>query len=108
MTRLGGPRFLLLLPDVDIPVVTGLVERLRQAIELMRFQYQEFEIRITASCGVAPALPEDTPDAIFGRLEHAVGEAKRYGSNRTFLHEGKYPTPVIAPSFPLSERTITL
>jgi hypothetical protein len=31
------------------------------------------------------------------RAESALREAKRYGHNRTFVHEGKYPTPVIPP-----------
>jgi hypothetical protein len=30
-------------------------------------------------------------------------EAKRYGRNRTFVFEGKYPTPVVPPSFSLDE-----
>jgi hypothetical protein len=31
------------------------------------------------------------------RAEAALREAKRYGHNRTFVHEGKFPIPVVPP-----------
>jgi hypothetical protein len=42
------------------------------------------------------------------RTEATLREAKRYGRNRTFLHEGKYPTPVVPPNFALEEKRIEL
>ncbi len=44
---------------------------------------------------------EDSPSSVLLRAEAALREAKRYGHNRTFLHEGKYPTPVVPPEIPI-------
>lgn len=106
--RLSGQRFVLLLPDVDIRYAASLLEHVRQTLEVCRFQYQEFEIRVTASCGVTAADSSDTPEGLFARLENTLLEAKRYGGNRTFLHEGRYPSPVVPPNFTLKERAVTL
>lgn len=107
-SRVSGERFVLLLPNVDLREATNGVERLRQIVELARFEYKSEEIRITVSCGVAEATGDDTPDTILARAEATLMEAKRYGRNRTFLHEGKYPTPVVPPKFSLEPRHMTL
>ena len=107
-SRVSGERFVLLLPNVDLREATNGVERLRQIVELARFEYKSEEIRTTVSCGVAEATGDDTPDTILARAEATLMEAKRYGRNRTFLHEGKYPTPVVPPKFSLEPRHMTL
>ena len=40
--------------------------------------------------------------------ETTLREAKRYGRNRTFAHDGKSPTPVLPPNFTLPERKVAL
>ena len=95
-------------PDSDLRATTNAVERLRQIVELACFVYKNSEIRITVSCGVTEAVGEDTPDSVMARAEATLMEAKRYGRNRTFIHEGKYPTPVVPPKFPIEQRRMTL
>jgi diguanylate cyclase (GGDEF)-like protein len=106
--RFSGQRFLLLLPDVSPRDAATLVEKLRQTIEKSRFRHRGQEIRVTVSCAVTEASSADSPEALFARTEATLYEAKRYGRNRTFLHEGKYPTPVIPPSFVGGEKEIEL
>jgi len=106
--RFSGQRFAALVPDADVRTATSLVERFRQTIEACRFQYQEFTIPVTVSCGVAGARPQDPSDALFARAGNAVQEAKRYGRNRTFFHEGRYPSPVVPSSVTIEPRTIAL
>jgi len=106
--RLAGDAFFFLLPDVDVQEATSRVERLRQMLELTRFRYQEENLRVTASCAITAATGADTSDTLFGRMEAAIREANRYGRNRSFVYEGKYPTPVIPPSFTLEEKEIVL
>jgi diguanylate cyclase (GGDEF)-like protein len=106
--RYSGQRFVILFPDVDLRFTTNAVERIRQSIEMAKTEYREAEIRYTVSCAVTEARPDDTSKTLFSRAEVTLMEAKRYGRNRTFLHEGKYPNPVVPPNFTLEQRTITI
>lgn len=108
VARLAGQRFLLLLPETDLRFAANMVERLRQMIERSHFYYHEYDIRASVSCAVIQGTSKEPTDELFARAEATLQEAKRYGCNRTFLHEGKYPAPVVPPSFPLEERRITL
>ena len=106
--RYSGQRFMLLFPDVDLRFATNLVERIRQTIELTHLQCRAEEIRITVSCAVTEVGREDTSETMYARAEATLHEAKRYGRNRTFLYEGKYPTPVVPPNFSLGEKSVGL
>jgi len=108
LARFSGERFLLLFPDAGLLAATNAVERLRQVIEAACFDYKQEEIRITVSCGVTEASIGDTPESMLARTEAALLEAKRYGRNRTFMHEGKYPTPVVPPKLSAGPRRMTL
>lgn len=108
VSRFSGQRFLYLFPDSDVRFTTNIAERARQMIEMTHFHYKEHDIQVTASCAVVEATPEDTADALISRAEATLQEAKRYGRNRTFLHEGSYPTPVVPPNFSLEQKSVTL
>ncbi len=108
LARSGGERFVMLFPDADLREATNAVERLRQIVERASFDHKHDEIRVTVSCGVTDAIGDDTPESILARAEATLMEAKRYGRNRTFLHEGKYPTPVVPPKFPIEPRRMPL
>jgi diguanylate cyclase (GGDEF)-like protein len=108
VARFAGQRFVFLFPDADVRYTTNVAERLRQLIENAQFCRRDDIIRLTVSCAVTEALPADTAASMFARTEAALHEAKRYGRNRTFLYEGKYPTPVVPPNFSLEQRSITL
>jgi len=106
--RLSGQRFALFCPDAAVRSVTQLVERIRQIIELTHFHLGQQEIQVTVSCAVTALGPDDQREDLFSRLENTLREAKRYGRNRTFVHEGDYPTPVVPPNFALEEKHLTL
>jgi diguanylate cyclase (GGDEF)-like protein len=106
--RLQGETFLVLLPDAEARSATNLVDRIRQTIELARFQYQGTEIRLTLSGAITELRPGDTPESFLARLKNTLALAKRYGRNRCFLHEGEYPAPVIPPTFRLTAKEIVL
>ncbi|NUQ61986.1 MAG: GGDEF domain-containing protein [Pirellulales bacterium] len=108
VARYRGQRFVILFPDGDARAATSIVEKLRQTMELTRLEVAGRDARVTLSCGVADATPTDTTESLLGRLDATVDEAKRYGRNRTFVHDGKYPTPVVPPNFSLQERTVVL
>ena len=108
VARLSGERFVYLAPDSDIRSTTNIVERVRQTVETTHFRYKEEDIQLTLSGAVAETVPQDTTDVLIGRAETTLQEAKRYGRNRTFIYEGKYPAPVVPPNFSLDEKTIDL
>ena len=104
--RFSGQRFLVFLSDVDVRFAFNAIERIRQTIEVARFEYRQYDFQVTVSCGVTEARPEDTSETLFARAELTLQEAKRYGGNRTFIHEGKYPTPLVPPNFTLEAKCI--
>ena len=106
--RFAGEKFCLVMPDIDVRFATNLVERIRQTLELTQFVRGASPIRLTTSSGITESTAEDTARSLFDRADAALREAKRYGRNRTFLHEGKYPTPVIPPNFSLEEKQISI
>lgn len=108
VARFSGQRFFLLFPDGDARAATNGVEKVRQMIAKARFVRRDSESRLTVSCASTMAILDDTSASLITRVETALQEAKRYGRNRTFLHEGEYPAPVVPPQFTLDERRITL
>ena len=101
-------RFLLRSPQTDAKLTASTAERLRQTIEKTCLRSDETEIRVTVSCAVVASVPEESAGELIRRAEATMQEAKRYGCNRTFLHDGKYPTPVMPPSFSIEEKQVTL
>lgn len=108
LARLSGQRFLLLFPDADLRAAVDTVERVRQTVALAHFWRGETEIRAMLSAGAVEATAVDTSDSLLSRADATLREAKRYGRNRTFLHEGKYPAPVVPPSLTITDKQITL
>ncbi len=97
VARFSGQRFLVMFSDVELAAAANIIERCRQTTESAHFEHNEFDLRITVSCALTRASNDDSPSSVLLRAEWALREAKRYGHNRTFVHEGKYPTPVVPP-----------
>ena len=106
--RYQGADFLIMFPDNDPRHSTSAVERMRQVIEATQFQHNSQKIDVTISCAVSQVDSDDSVYSLFERLSHTVQEAKRYGRNRTFLHEGKYPAPVVPPNLTIEGTTYDL
>ncbi len=80
--RYGGEEFLVLLPETPLENARGVAETLRRELEEMRVPYRGEELAITASFGVACAMPlEADPQAIIGRADAALYRAKEQGRN---------------------------
>ena len=108
VSRFAGQQFLLVFSDISLQEVIVTIERTRQTIEKAHFGYRDSEIRLTLSCAVGVAMAHDAPMAVVNRAQAALREAKRYGHNRTFTHEGKYPSPVVPPDLQVEEKRIPL
>lgn len=80
--RLGGEEFAILLPEADLTAAARLGERLRGAVEAMRFDPVP-SLRLTISVGAARIEHGETaPDPALSRADRALYRAKRAGRNR--------------------------
>jgi diguanylate cyclase (GGDEF)-like protein len=79
VARWGGEEFVAVLPETDLPGARRFAERLRRTIEA----HPVGEMRMSASCGIATMLPEDTVEALLGAADQALYQAKANGRNRT-------------------------
>ena len=106
--RMSAQQFLLMLPNVSAREATNNLERIRQQVEATRFECTGGSVAVTVSCSVAESGAEDTLPTLLERAEATLQEAKRYGRNRTFLHDGKFPAPVVPPILSVVRRTLTV
>ncbi len=104
----GGQRLLIMFPDTAARSATSAVERVRQTIDATQFLKGAEAVAVAVTCAVAEATEADTAESLLARLEATLVEAQGYGGNRTFLHEGKFPAPVVPPRFSLEPRVLPL
>ncbi|WP_436641273.1 PleD family two-component system response regulator [Microbaculum sp. FT89] len=83
--RYGGEEFVVVMPETEVPVALRVGERIRQAIGREPFVVGPGRqtIDMTVSIGVAVLEhPDDTPERLLKRADHALYAAKREGRNR--------------------------
>ena len=82
--RLGGEEFAILLPETGRNKALDAAERVCRAVAATEVPLEGVPpIRFTASIGVATLAPEESSiEAIFGRADQALYEAKHAGRNR--------------------------
>lgn len=84
--RFGGEEFIFLLPDTDEERAKAMAERLRYLISEREVIYNEMDIHITISVGIAIFDPrKDTLDDVINRADSALYQAKKMGKNRLEL-----------------------
>jgi diguanylate cyclase (GGDEF)-like protein/hemerythrin-like metal-binding protein len=90
--RIGGEEFAALLPATDQSSAGATAERVRTAIENLRFQVGEDEIKVTISIGLSEfAGGEASIEAAMLRADRALYRAKDEGRNRVCSQ------PAVAP-----------
>jgi diguanylate cyclase len=106
--RMTAQQFLLMFPGIPAREATNVLERIRQHVEATRFESSSGSIAVTVSCAVAESNAGDTLPKLLERVDATLVESKRYGRNRTFLHDGKFPAPVVPPVLPVESRTLAV
>ncbi len=83
-SRYGGEEFAIILPETDIIAAEAIAERLRKKIEDASYKYQDKEIKITISIGLARYDHEIDKSAIdlIKRADGFLYSAKAQGRNR--------------------------
>ncbi len=83
VARYGGEEFVLLLPNTSPDEAVALAERMREATKHLQFGVPE--LHLTASFGVATALPADSMAEVLSRADEAMYQAKSNGRDRVSL-----------------------
>ena len=95
-------QILLLLPGHDTDQAAQRAEKLRQRIETTTFVADGTPWPTTLTCALADVRGRAAADELLNLLDEALAEARRYGGNRTFLHDGLSPAPVVPLDLGLS------
>lgn len=90
--RYGGEEFMVILDTTDIHQAKQTAERIREAVVNHPFPWQDQELRITVSIGVATITSDDnTLNSLISRVDMALYRAKEEGRNRVSLQEMMVP-----------------
>ena len=85
IARLGGEEFLIMLPSTPLDAAASLITRLQRALTKKYFLDNNEKVLITFSAGIAERAKEESQEAVIGRADSAMYEAKQTGKNRVCL-----------------------
>ena len=80
--RFGGEEFTIVLKNTDTGMAKVIAERIREEISTTSMHVKGVNINITISLGGAMLKHGETREALLGRADAALYEAKRTGRNR--------------------------
>jgi hypothetical protein len=103
----GRPALMLLEGDTYEQALER-VEQLRQQVEATTFSFGEKEVRATVTCAFADARKGHNRDQVMKHLDEALGESSRVGGNKTFHHDGAFPTETPQAKVAIEPRTMAL
>lgn len=85
IARFGGEEFLVILPDTDKFEAAQIVTRIQRELSKSIFMYNNSNIFITFSAGVAQYVHEETQENMIKRADCALYKAKNEGKNRVVI-----------------------
>ena len=85
LARFGGEEFVVLLPGTPVAEAQQVLTRLQRRLSASLFMHQGREVFVTFSAGVSAWCPGETLEAVLGRADEGLYEAKRTGKNRTCI-----------------------
>lgn len=80
--RWGGEEFIVMLPKTDLTGATVLFEKIREKVENTTYIYNDFNLNITFTCGIAEISNEETIDNCIVRADKALYKGKISGKNQ--------------------------
>ena len=106
--RFSEQQLLLVVPHEDLQQATRRAEEMRQRIATTSFMADGRTVQTTVTCALAEFSAERSGPRLMDFLREALSEAKRYGGNRTFMHDGNSPTPVVPPELELAPQQLAI
>ena len=82
VARLGGDKFLAVLPGLELSDAETVLEAMRAAVEVHPWSQLIGDLRLTVSVGAVAALATDTPSNLLTRADRYMYAAKSAGRNR--------------------------
>jgi len=79
--RWGGEEFIVILPNMDMPTMTTIGEKIRLFIEKSWITINNENLKVTVSIGGALATKEDTIESIIHRSDTQMYQSKKSGRN---------------------------
>ncbi len=85
LARFGGEEFVVLMPETGLDSAIVAAEKLRAAVEQCQFHYQNTQVNITVSAGLAQLRKDDSSESLFQRADEAMYRAKEAGRNQCLV-----------------------
>lgn len=85
IARFGGEEFLIILPDTNKQEAAQIVTRIQRELSKSIFMFNNSNIFITFSAGVAEYTNQETQENMIKRADSALYQAKREGKNRVVV-----------------------
>jgi diguanylate cyclase (GGDEF)-like protein len=84
IARFGGEEFLVCLPNAGLEVAKSTAERMRSLIEKQTIRFEDKQINVTVSFGIAAVKPDgnESAEALIKRADDKLYSAKKNGRNR--------------------------
>ena len=100
LARYGGEEFVVLLPGSSQAAAAALAERIREQTAALPMEANGHRARVTVSIGSASEKGDTLPslEAMLGRADEALYQAKREGRNRVVALAMQLDTPAVAPA----------
>lgn len=110
--RYGGEEFGAILPGSTLEQGKICAERMRNAIADNTLNFDQSELRVTISTGLAQILEDEETADLVKRADKALYAAKNAGRNFTFFHDGETTRgvnaiPAEVPCAPLRKEDLT-
>ncbi len=94
VARVGGEEFAAILPSTTLTQAVCAAQRVRKAVETHVFRFEQWELRLTISLGLAIVEPRDNGVTLIRRADEALYVSKGAGRNCGHLHDGTTYRPI--------------
>jgi GGDEF domain-containing protein len=108
VAKFNDQQLLVVVPHEDVQQATRRAEELRQRVATTEFVADGHTYQTTVTCALAQISDDRPAPKLFGFLQEALDEAKRYGGNRTFMHDGSSPSPVVPAELHVSPQQLAI